>query len=410
MYSRELVDHIRCGPAVLLLNTTLRFRRRTCFNGRLNPCDFDVFLQALQASETIRNVQCCSQQTLGISEDQWVLLVKTIGRIRDIQSLSIRYTAGSRDFRPFQAVTDAVKNARSLCKLIIALDDQTLPRDSSGLTALANALREHAALQEFRWIDFNSRMQAPPPDLSLDPVLQALPACPHIQEVVIVTQCASAGAMKNLLKMGPTTDLFLEVNTEHWLAVADGIRQGRCNIKNLYLLQSASFEDTEAIKALAGAIRLDQNLERLKLHMMNALTNEAGVALAEALSANKTLRKITLYLRPSSQGQGADLLSAPVYEAFCAMLRVNTTLLLELSSSDDAGGRDRRLVDSRNQMRIEQELNYVGRGRLLSSSQTPREEWVDALNELNSSNVDESPEFIVSCLYSLLRLNPATCM
>ena len=61
-------------------------------------------------------------------------------------------------------------------------------------------------------------------------------------------------------------------------------------------------------------------------------------------------------------------------------------------------------------MRIEQRLNEVGRGRLLSSSQTPRKEWVDALNELNSGNVDETPEFIVSCLYSLLRLNPATCM
>jgi hypothetical protein len=62
-------------------------------------------------------------------------------------------------------------------------------------------------------------------------------------------------------------------------------------------------------------------------------------------------------------------------------------------------------IDSRNQMRIEQGLNRVGRGRLLSSSQTPSKEWADALNELNSSHVDETPEFNVSCLYSLLRLN-----
>jgi hypothetical protein len=55
-------------------------------------------------------------------------------------------------------------------------------------------------------------------------------------------------------------------------------------------------------------------------------------------------------------------------------------------------------------------LNAVGRGRLLSSSQTTQKEWVDGLNEFNSSNMDETPEFNVSCLYSLLRLNPATCM
>jgi hypothetical protein len=93
------------------------------------------------------------------------------------------------------------------------------------------------------------------------------------------------------------------------------------------------------------------------------------------------------------------------------MLRVNTSLVLEFSTLDDDGGGDQRLVNSRNQMRIEQGLNHVGRGRLLSSTiQTTREEWVDALNELDSSNVGETPEFNVSCLYSLLRLNPAACM
>jgi hypothetical protein len=40
--------------------------------------------------------------------------------------------------------------------------------------------------------------------------------------------------------------------------------------------------------------------------------------------------------------------------------------------------------------------DYYHRG-----SQTTRKEWVDALNELNSSNVDETPKFNV---------NPATCM
>jgi hypothetical protein len=90
------------------------------------------------------------------------------------------------------------------------------------------------------------------------------------------------------------------------------------------------------------------------------------------------------------------------------MLRVNTSLLLKLPPFETAGA-DESLVDSHNQMHIEQGLNKVGRGRLLSSSQTPRKEWEDALNELNS-HIDETPEFNVSCLYSLLRLNPATHM
>jgi hypothetical protein len=75
MSPRELVDHIYSGPAELVLDKPLRFRRRT----RSNPCDFNEFLQALQSSETIRNFSCFSQLALGIIEDEWVLLVKALG-------------------------------------------------------------------------------------------------------------------------------------------------------------------------------------------------------------------------------------------------------------------------------------------------------------------------------------------
>jgi hypothetical protein len=55
------------------------------------------------------------------------------------------------------------------------------------------------------------------------------------------------------------------------LAVADGIREGRCNVKNLSLdmLENLSFEGTEAVKAFASAIRLDRSLGSLDLQMMN---------------------------------------------------------------------------------------------------------------------------------------------
>jgi hypothetical protein len=49
----------------------------------------------------------------------------------------------------------------------------------------------------------------------------------------------------------------------------------------------------------------------------------------------------------------------------------------------------------------------VGRGRSLASILTTREEWVDALHELNSRDVDDPRAFRGCCLYSLLRLNPS---
>jgi hypothetical protein len=90
------------------------------------------------------------------------------------------------------------------------------------------------------------------------------------------------------------------------------------------------------------------------------------------------------------------------------MHRINANLVLELPRFDIAT-HDETLINHYNQMRIEQRLNQVGRGRLLASNETAREEWVDALHELSSSDsfgLDDSPALRISCLYSLLLLNP----
>jgi hypothetical protein len=240
-------------------------------------------------------------------------------------------------------------------------------------------------------------------------VLRALPDCPHLRKVDIMTKYASADAMKNLLlvQLRPATELRLVLEMDHWLAVANEIRQGRCKIKslNLAMLHVSSSRATEAVKALASVIHLDRNLKHLALEMEDGFTDEAGVALAEALMVNNTLIMITLSDNCTLPNTAA--LGAQAYVAFSAMLRVNTSLVLKIPLLD-TGVRDKRLRESRQQMRIEQRLNQVGRGKLLSSSQTTREEWVDALHELNSSNVAETPEFNVSCLYSALRSNPTT--
>jgi hypothetical protein len=412
MYSRELVENIRSGPAKLVLRNPLpRFRRRT----RSYPCDFNEFLQALQSSETIRWVECESHRKLNISEDEWVLLVKTLGNIKGITDLQFNCVSVSHNFHPFQAVANAVNNAQSLCALSILLGVESLPIDPSGLAALANALREHTTLKDFFWADPRSRTD---PDL----VLRALPECPHLRKVTILTIYAIADAMKNLIQLAPATKLHLMLKMDQWLAVADEIRHGRCNVQWLHLTSlEGTISATDAVKALASAIRLNRNLEHLHLRMDNGYTDEAGVALAEALTVNKTLRQVLLCVAPVHhrvhQVRNRDNLGAQAYEAFSAMLRVNTSLDLTLPPFESAGA-DERLLESRQQMFIELQLNRVGRGRLVKSRQTTREEWVDALRKLNFTqfddspplgvyNLNDSPAFRVSCLYSLLRLNPS---
>jgi hypothetical protein len=415
MNTRELVDHIQSGPAELVLFQPLRFRRRT----RSNPCDFNEFLRALKSSETIRTVKCESHAELGIKEDEWILLVKTLSRIKSIQNLRFNCVSGSRNFRPFQAFADAVSNAQSLRKLIFVLDPETFSRDPSGLTALASALREHTALKIFSWSEFGSRrleagpsgsrqLEAGSQDVTPDPVLQALPDCPHLQSVTVATKYASPNTVRSLLQLPMVKVLLLILESEQWFAVADEVRQGRCLVKSLALgmVQGSSSEATQAVKALASAIRFDTNLEHLTLRMENGFTDEAGVALAEALTVNKTLRivKVGDTLRPDYHVRNKDTLGAPTYEALSAMLRVNTGIRVGLPKSSTSRG-NQRLRESRRQMIIEQRLNLVGRGKLLASSQLVRKEWVDALHELNVAKA--SPAHKVSCQYSLLRLNPA---
>jgi hypothetical protein len=404
MHSHELVDHVRSGPAELVLERTIRLRRPT---RRRNSCGFNEFLQALQSSETIRDVNCGSQLRLGISEDDWVLLVQTLGRITGIHTLRLHCSSGSRDFHPFQAVADAVNNAHSLRKLHIGIEGETFPKDSSGLTALANAIREHTVLEKFAWFDPYSQLEAEQ-NIPLDPVLRALAACPHLREVSIWTRCASADAIKNLLQLQSAAELHFVLKMSQWLVVAaDEIRRGRCNVQRLTLVmhkvhvtrsETARSEASEAVKAVASAIQMDCNLEYLTLEVSEGFTDEGCVALAEALTVNKTLRKIVL--------SKAYTLGAQVYEAFSAMLRVNTNLVVELCSFEYPGGGE-RLLESRKQMMIEQRLNQYGRGRLLASKQTTREEYVDTLYKLSMYGCDEFPAFRLSCVFSLLRLNPS---
>jgi hypothetical protein len=140
-------------------------------------------------------------------------------------------------------------------------------------------------------------------------------------------------------------------------------------------------------------------------------TDEAGVALAEALTVNKTLRDIVFTAPPVFIGDpllNPHELGACAYNAFSTMLRGNTHLTVELPPFRSAGCHQ-RLLESRKQMIIEQRLNEIGRGYLLDASfHTTREDWVMALHELRY--FDDSPSFEVSCMYSLLRLNPEICI
>jgi bacterioferritin (cytochrome b1) len=91
------------------------------------------------------------------------------------------------------------------------------------------------------------------------------------------------------------------------------------------------------------------------------------------------------------------------------MLLVNTSLVLELPPLDKYL-RCERLFESFGRMRIEQRLNRVGRRRLLASSQTTEEEWIDALHEMSSDGTDDDPDaFATKMHFQLVPIEPRSC-
>jgi hypothetical protein len=75
---------------------------------------------------------------------------------------------------------------------------------------------------------------------------------------------------------------------------------------------------SDAREAVASAIRLDQSLEHLTIELEISFTTFAIVALAEALTSNKTLRKITLSVDSvfNLPPRKRVTLGAQAYEAF----------------------------------------------------------------------------------------------
>jgi hypothetical protein len=100
--------------------------------------------------------------------------------------------------------------------------------EPSGLIALANALQQHTALQEFKWFDgvLGGRQHRGPFRRYFTPGFASVspPSSSYHRD-----QARSADALKNHYSCGR---LHLSLKTtDHWSAVTDEIRQGRCNVE-----------------------------------------------------------------------------------------------------------------------------------------------------------------------------------
>jgi hypothetical protein len=240
--------------------------------------------------------------------------------------------------------------------------------------------------------------------VALDRLFSAVSASPIHALLVDEGSFISDNAVRTLVRSPALENLSIGVRAELWVVIANEIQQGYCRFKQLFLYEdlfgnrSTAQASTDAFLAMASVIRYNGILERLKLMAADGVADEAGVA--SALEVNTTLRQV---------GVGAQRVPFGVnaYDAFSKMLRANTNLQLTVPClSSDASP---TLQKHYKELCIEIRLNEVGRGRLLESTQTPREAWFNAMDELNNESRDETCGIQLDCLYSLLQLNPEIC-
>jgi hypothetical protein len=405
----ELFDLIRLNNTnELELKHTLRFRRRS----RSNPCSFDDLIQALQSNESIRTVRCQGNVSLGITQEEWFLFVRTLGTIPALRQLSF-LGQDVPNVPPVQAVADAVGSARLLQKFQIG-EGVILFGSKTGFEALCHNIGTCCSdLEQVEWQGkFRSTWEIREnrdTNNCLDPLFLALALCPRLRSVQILTDAVNyvtPQAVRELLVRAPALQ-HLDLRTTEWEAVAEIIGQESCHIQTLKL-STLRCPGIGAL-SLARAVGQNRHLQSLTLRLGTGFTDDLGVALAQALQVNTSLKELILVDQWDYGFRTTDHMNIAAYQALRNMLRVNTSVVLKIPNFDTrwSPGLADSLVRSYYRMLIEMRLNAAGRGGLMLGSQASKAAWVRTLHELIVQDNDDDSQ--VDCLFTLLKLNPSIC-
>jgi hypothetical protein len=434
MQPQQLLDTIQGNPEELKLFETIRFRRRT----RSNPVDLNTILQALRDCTTIQVVICSRHFMAGITQAEWFRFLQTMGSIPNLKELYFV----CHSVVPVMAICHAVSTSRSLRKLFFGHDNM-LTGNIAELRALATRSSssgaprtdidtnpentgnndhylQHSVLEELIWLgganDAHAHDASNPqqePIVAFDALLQALIPCPKLRTAKIGTERIPEDTLRLLLRAPTFTSLHMLATMDEWLVVANELQQNTACLKELVLSSHFTKSDTnKAIGALATAIQQDEHLVRLRLEMCNGYTDDAGVALAEAMRLNTVLRHVDLDENGGcgeASGDTRNTMGCTAYKALTAMAVTRSDLKLGVPVVDKSASTADKEQYAR--MRIELRLNAVGRRQLLATSPTTREAWVNGLVKLNTRSTDAqgNRNIQVDCLYTFLLLNPTVC-
>ena len=380
--------------------------------------DLDRFVFAIRANETVRHVCFSGTFVRELQEQQWHLMLESIGHLRTLEELQIWCST-----IPTAVFASMIRHARALQKVYffrVGLDGSQQDMDM-----LADAIETHESLRDIRIGGFhltnnpNNHNAHPDNNIRLDRVVEALAVAKGLE--VVSLQLSSAqqtvpfgtAAIEKLMQSKSITDLYLSrlgLGQDHLTVISQGLPSNKTlrvldifgnNIENEHVIAMANAlkENTsveilvlpcptndlsvESCAAISDALKHNSTLSTLNLPRSN-LNDEGIFHLAEGLTVNKTLKKVEVGVSKTVGDTGV--------QALMDMLETNYELERLVVSSADQSIKEKTEYYMR--------LNEVGRGKLLSDGKATREQWVEMLISVVND---------LDCLFYFITSNPTLC-
>ncbi|CAB9526914.1 expressed unknown protein [Seminavis robusta] len=319
-------------------------------------------------------------------------LFRTIGGMPNLQKLGFHSQSGSSGVLSIQALIAITSHATRMVHF--GISDVALWGSQADFQLWATQLQTQLFLQSFCVCE--CELLEPSKECPLDPLLTVLSILPSLEALFL--QAATPNALGQVspeavgaIGMAPQLqDLRLgnfELKHGHVVQMAK-VLPSNAVLTELKLDASVEFHRETAV-AMAKILRYNRRLKSLELGLTSMMPDDCSVVLAESLKYNTTLESFTL-----SRGANARFrptISKACQAAFVEMLHQNyvlETLVLF------------QRFPVKKEFKLYLTLNKYGRGKLLMSHASEREDWIQAIHKVNDD---------LDSIFYYLSINPSLC-
>jgi hypothetical protein len=319
-------------------------------------------------------------------------LFRTIGGMPNLQKLGFHSQSGSSGVLSIKALIAITSPATRMVHF--GISDVALWGSQADFQLWATQLQTQLFLQSFCVCE--CELLDPSKECPLDPLLTVLSILPSLEALFL--QAATPNALGQVspeavaaIGMAPQLQDLRLGNFE--LKHPHMVQMGKVLSSNVVLtelkIDSCVELHRETAVAMAKMLRNNRRLKSFELGLTSMIPDDCAVVLAESLKYNTTMESFTL-----SKGTGArfrPITSQVCQTAFVDMLHQNyvlETLVLF------------QRFPVKKEFKLYLTLNKYGRGKLLMSHASEREDWIQAIYKVNDD---------LDSIFYYLGINPSLC-